>query len=241
MGRNKLISKRKTVNLARQDILLDGKSMFYEVEAYKTLRTNLMFALVKTGCKKILITSSVSKEGKSTICINLAREMAQAKNKVLVIDCDLRKPRLHKFFKTKCVPGLSNYLVGDTPISDIINPTDTENLDIIYSGVVPPNPAEMLDSAEMRDFIEQVEQSYNYILIDCAPLMPVSDALVVSKLVDGAVHVILQDFTTHPMVEESLSKLEFASVKLLGFVLNGVKYSDANRYGKYSKYSRYGN
>lgn len=221
----------------RSDLILDlVKSHFNEIEAYRTLRTNISFSLVqKEGAKVIIVTSSVAKEGKSTVSLNLARIMAQANSKVLIIDCDLRKPRLHKFYRTKCIPGVSNVLIGECDVSQIVNKTDEENLSVIYSGTIPPNPAEMLGSDEMKKFIEKLRQQYDYIILDTPPVLPVADALVLSQLADGAIIVALQGYTTHSMLKNSLSKLEFAKAKTLGIVLNGATPEKEKKYNRYSK------
>lgn len=217
-------------NTPRQDLLLNKSFNATEIEAYKTIRTSLFFTLVhKEGCKKILVTSSISKEGKSTVCINLALTVAQTGAKVITVDCDLRKPRLHKFFKAKCIPGLSNYLIGRCGLDEIIKTTDNPNLSVIYSGIIPPNPAELLGSAEFRKLIDNLSSKYDYIFLDCPPLLEVSDALETSKITDGLILVTRHKYTSHKFINQSLKKIEFANVKILGFVLNDVP-KKKNRY-----------
>ena len=232
-----LTKKRIDVgNEPRKDMLLNEDSDPSEIEAYKTIRTNLFFTLVhSSGCKKISVTSSVSKEGKSTVCVNLAKTIAQTNVKVLLIDCDLRKPRLHKFFKAKCVPGLSNYLIGKNPLEQIINKTGEQNLSIIYSGTIPPNPAEILGSEEFKNCIDELSKSYDYILLDCPPLLEVTDAMEVSKSIDGTLIVTRQNFTSHAFLIQSLKKLEFAGSKILGFILNDVTKKKNRYYYRYIK------
>lgn len=224
--------------IQRQDILLNNTSNFAEFEAYKILRTNLFFSLVKNDspCKTIMMTSAVSREGKSTVCMNLARVMSQTKNKVLIIDCDLRKPRLHKFFNTKCVPGLSNVLIGENTIEEVLNPTDEPNLSAIYSGVIPLNPAEMLGSEEMKRVLNQLKERFDYILLDCTPVLPVADSLVISSFVNDVLIVAMQNYTTKSILKEAVSKLEFAGARIMGIILNGLDIKEDNKYKKYSKY-----
>jgi capsular exopolysaccharide synthesis family protein len=226
--------KEQKSNIPRQDLLLNKEFDATEIEAYRTIRTSLFFTLVnKEGNKKILITSSVSKEGKSTVCINLALTVAQTEAKVLVIDCDLRKPRIHKFFKAKCIPGLSNYLIGQSKLEEIIKPTVNPNLSVIYAGIVPPNPAELLASVEFKKLIEELEKKYNYIFLDCPPLLEVSDALEASKLTDGLILVTRHKYTSHKFINQSLKKIEFANVKILGFILNDVPKKKSRYYYRY--------
>lgn len=214
----------------RRDLLITNEFDSTEIEAYKTIRTSLFFTLVHNdGCKKILVTSSISKEGKSTVCINLALTVAQTDAKVLVIDCDLRKPRIHKFFKSKCVPGLSNYLIGRSGLDEIIKSTNIPNLSVMYSGIIPPNPGELLGSLEFKKLLENLSEKYDYIFLDCPPLLEVSDALETSKNTDGMLLVTRHKYTSHKFINQSLKKIEFANVKILGFILNDVP-KKKNRY-----------
>lgn len=218
----------------RRDILLSNAFDTSEIEAYKTIRTSLYFSLVhQSGCKKILLASSVSKEGKSTVCINLAKTVAQTDNKVLVIDCDLRKPRIHRFYKAKSIPGITNYLIGQSSLDEIIKTTDTPNLSIIYSGIIPPNPAEVLGSTEFKELIDELSKRYDYIFLDCAPLLEVSDSLEVAKFIDGVVIVIRQNYTSHNFINQALKKLEFANIKVFGFILNDVPKKKSKYYYRY--------
>lgn len=231
----KLINKKTDVSSEiRKDLLIDKNFNPTETEAYKTIRTSLYFTLVHhSGCKRILVTSSVSKEGKSTVCINLAKTVSQTDAKVVVIDCDLRKPRLHKFYKAKCIPGLSNYLIGQSSLSDIIKPTDSPNLSLIYSGIIPPNPAEILGSLEFKKFIDELSKTYDYIFMDCPPLLEVTDALEASKASDGVILIARHNFTSHNFINQSLKKLEFANIKVLGFILNDVPKKKNKYYYRY--------
>ena len=215
--------------MPRKDLLLKDMDAT-EVEAFKTIRTSIFFSLVNVeGCKKVLFTSSVSKEGKSTVGVNLAITVAMTNAKVLMLDCDLRKPRIHKFFKEKSIPGLSNYLLGENDLDSIIKQTEYPNLHIIYSGAIPPNPVELLDGKTFSQLVDTLAERYDYIFIDCPPLLEVADALVVSKLCSGTVLITRQKYTTHKFIQQSLKKLEFANVKVLGFVLNDVP-KKKNRY-----------
>ncbi|MDD4003229.1 MAG: CpsD/CapB family tyrosine-protein kinase [Clostridia bacterium] len=227
---NKKRKKIDITNEPRKDLLIDKSFDATEIEAYKTIRTSLYFSLVHhAGCKRLLMASSVSKEGKTTVCVNLAKTVAQTDSKVLIIDCDLRKPRIHRFFKSKSIPGLTNYLIGQSSLDEIIKNTDTPNLSVIYSGLIPPNPAEVLASTEFKLLIEELSKKYDYIFFDCAPLLEVSDALEVSKFVDGVILMARQNYTSHNFINQTLKKLEFANIKVFGFILNDMP-KKKNRY-----------
>ena len=223
--------KEDKSNQPRKDLLITRDFDATEIESFKTIRTSLFFTLVNNEkCKRILVTSSVSKEGKSTVCINLALTVAQTNVKVIVIDCDLRKPRLHKFFKAKCIPGLSNYLIGRSTLDEVIKPTtENSNLSVMYSGIIPPNPAELLGSIEFKKLLDDLSQKYDYIFLDCPPLLEVSDALEASKSTDGILLVARHKYTSHKFINQSLKKVEFANCKILGFILNDVP-KKKNRY-----------
>lgn len=182
----------------------------------------------------MIITSSVPNEGKSLNCCNLAITMAQTNSRVLIIDCDLRKPTVHKLFKLKGIPGLSELLAGMSGFADCIHSSGYQNLDILCAGTVPPNPAELLSSETMDKVLEILSAKYDYILLDTPPVNVVADALVLSPKADGVVLVVREGVTTHPEMKHSLGSLEFSKVKVLGIILNGVE--TGARYG----YSRYG-
>ena len=203
---------------------------------------------MKKGCKTIVISSSTPNEGKTTTTINIAIALSQADQKVLLIDGDLRKPKIHHYFSVPNSPGLTNYLgskVGSgtdkkTDLFSLIHATEFENLSVLCSGSIPPNPAEILGSEPMTEFLEEIGEDFNYIIIDTPPINVVSDALPVIRESDGVVLVVRSNQSTHPEIQRAISALEFIDAKILGFVVN---FADSNRtkygYGKYGRY-RYG-
>lgn len=212
---------------------------FAIVEAYKTLRTNLMFILPHEGCKKVVISSSNVGEGKSTTSINLAIAFAQMGSKVLLIDADMRRPSIYKKLKLANTKGLSSYLVGFCELDDIVSKVNPY-LDVITSGPIPPNPSEMLGSAKMDELLEALSESYDYIFMDMPPVNVVSDALILATKTDGMIFVIQDLITTHDDVQKAFSSIEFASVKLLGLVLNGSSKNLRSKYRyRYMTNSRY--
>lgn len=225
--------KKKVKQPLKKTPVLTKNSDFSVVEAYKTIRTNLMFATQNPGCKRVIITSTSPNEGKSMNCCNLAITLAQTDSKVLIIDCDLRKPTIHKWFKIKGIPGLSEVLAGMITVKQALHESDYPNLHIICGGTVPPNPAELLSSPAMDEMLGILSKEYEYILLDTPPINLVADALVLSAKTDGVVIIVRQGETTHPELKHALSSLEFAKAKVLGIILNGVE--NKGKYG-YSKY-----
>lgn len=230
--------KNKTVKkqLNRLNIL-NKNTDFATQEAFKTIRTNLMFSTSTTACKKILITGSAPGEGKSTVCSNLAIAIAQAGQRVLLIDSDLRAPVQHRFFRTKPLPGLSEALVNLKPVNEVIIAIGQSNLHLIPAGTIPPNPAELLASQNMDKLLETLSSQYDYILLDSPPLNLVSDALNLTSKVDGTVLIVRENTSEHRHVRETLQALEFANAKVLGMVLNASVKSRERRYD-YGTYTR---
>lgn len=216
-------------------------------EAYKTIRTNIMFSVMKKGCKKIVVSSSNPSEGKTTTTVNLAISIAQADQRVLLIDSDLRKPKVHHYFSISNSPGLTNYLsdtISSKKTADlfgVIHPTEYENLSVMCSGSIPPNPAELLGSELMADFLDEISKFYDYIIIDTPPINMVSDALPLIRECDGIVLVVRQNHTTHPDLQKAFESLDFIDAKILGVVVNfGDSKKGVGRYGKYANYGTYG-
>ena len=239
-----------------KDISMSPSLKFKVEEAYKSIRANIMFSVMKKGCKTIVVTSSVAGEGKTTSTVNLAITFAQAGQRVLLIDADLRKPKIHHYFSVSNNPGLTDY-IGSTvsgikkeqiDLFTIVHPTEYENLSVICSGTIPPNPAELLGSEPMHEFLTEISNDFDYIIIDTPPINIVSDALPIIRESDGVVLIVRYNSSTHPEVERAIASLEFIDAKILGFVVNFVetrsggkyKYGNYGRYGRYGRYSRYG-
>lgn len=232
--------------------IINAKTSFEIIEAYKATRTNIMFSLnSEKGCKKVVITSPTSGEGKTTTCINLACTFAETGAKVLIIDSDLRAPRLHRYIKLINEKGLSNILAGFNEADDCIIHTNRENLDCITSGPIPPNPVELISMDSMKELIGYLEAKYDYIFIDTPPLNIVTEALILSKYATGVILVTRQKYTMYKMVERAINSLKFASARIIGFIMNdvednkyvygGYKVNGGYRYGnKKSRYVRYG-
>jgi len=220
--KNRLSGRGKAKSGGRYDKIIDDNSKFIITEAYRALRSNLRYTLRKDGCKIIMINSPMPEDGKSTTCANLGITMAQTGAKVLLIDCDLRKGKLHRFFNFKSMPGLSDILSGLASETEVIRNTAYKNLYLLPMGSKPPNPAEMLASIHMEELIAKLAKSYDYIIIDTPPVNVVSDVIGLVKLVDGMLIVVRQAVTSHSNIASALSKYELVNANILGFVLNGV-------------------
>ncbi len=238
--RKDAINAGSPVSMKRAKVLND-KSSFHVKEAYKALRTNIVFTIPHDGAKRIIVTSALAGEGKSTNCLNMAISFAQTGAKVLIVDCDLRKPNVANLLNIPFAPGLSNVLANLNTIDSTIVHSDYANLDVIPSGDIPPNPSELLGSVAMSDVLDKLSGIYEYIFLDTAPINIVTDAAVMSKMVDGVLLVVRQGRTDRETVAEAIEKLSFVDANVLGFVLNG-RLSDIKmgyRYGK-NGYYRYG-
>ncbi|MCG0274841.1 MAG: CpsD/CapB family tyrosine-protein kinase [Thermosediminibacteraceae bacterium] len=205
-------------------------------EAFRMLRTNLQFASVDRPLKKIMVTSSVPQEGKSTVIANLAICIASAGSKVLLVDADLRRPNIYKLFLLENYKGLSNLLAENLPKDAVINKTKVENLHVITSGPVPPNPAEILGSARMKNFLDQVASEYDMVLIDAPPVNSVADASILSSLVDGVILVVEAGSTEREAAIVAKQQLEKVNARILGVVLNKVKQEKSGGYYYYYYY-----
>ncbi len=227
--------------------ILGKNSSFYVREAYKTLRTNIRFVISGEGCQKFCITSGLASEGKSITILNLAISFAETGKKVLLIDADMRRPSQARLLIEKASPGLSNVLAGLCSPEEAIRKEQYPNLDILFSGEIPPNPSELLGGERMRNLIEKAEKVYDYILVDTPPVGIVTDACVVASFLDGVLFLVRQNESDRDSVSQGIKLLELAGVKLLGFVLNGFSPEGGKYYGakykyrrKYYKYKKYG-
>ena len=230
----KKIAKKKEnaqATVARQqNIILDDDSPFIMQEAYKTLRTNLLFTLRGNGSKRFCITSTMPGEGKSITILNLAISIAQTGKKVLLIDADLRRPALARLLGDDLVPGMSNVLVGQVNIENAIRENVRTNLDVLYSGDVPPNPSELLGSEQMQDLIEAVSQEYDYVLVDAPPVNLVSDSCIIANFLDGIVLLARCGIARKDGVKQAINQLRITNSRVLGCVLNGVEMSTKKYY-----------
>ncbi|GAA0182404.1 CpsD/CapB family tyrosine-protein kinase [Clostridium sediminicola] len=216
----------------------DSKSV--AAEAFRTLRTNIQYSSIDKEIRTIMCTSAGPAEGKSSTIGNLALTLAGTDKKVLIIDCDMRKPSIHKKFRLSNATGLSDYLTGEVDLVDAIHKVESK-LDIITSGPVPPNPAEMLSSKKMKDFMEDLKQQYDYILLDTPPVIAVTDAQVLASEVDGVVLVVASKEADKDAVVRAKELLNKVNANILGVVLNKTELRSGKGYGySYQYYYYYG-
>ncbi len=213
--------KRSKISATATERNLTGRLPFAVVEAYKTVRTNLQFALTNSKKKQIVISSPMMGEGKSTTAINMAIAFSQLGCRVLIIDADLRKPSVHKKLKIQNTDGLSSVLVNLCPLEKAVEKVNA-NLDVLTSGPLPPNPSELLGSENMTALLKEVENKYDYVFIDTPPINLVSDALVLAPKTNGVVLVVRDRETTHEEMKRALNGVEFANTHLLGIILNSA-------------------
>lgn len=216
---------------------LDPRSSI--AEAYRSLRTNIQFAELEKPLKTILITSTGPAEGKSTTAANIAISIAQTGLKTLLLDCDLRKPFVHRYFNVPQEPGISNYLFGKTPLNNALLSTEYENLKIMTSGAIPPNPAELLSTVKLVNFLTELKEKFDFIIIDSPPILAVTDAVVLASRVDTVFLVIQAGRATIQGVTRAYIALKNVNAPLKGAIVNDLKAESFLRYGYYKYYYRY--
>ena len=200
-----------------------------DAEAYRSLRSNIEYSSFDDEYRVIVVTSSVPGEGKSTTAGNLAIALAQSGNKVLLVDCDMRKPSIHKKFKISNAAGTAELLLRKKSFEEVANDYN-ENLTIITAGKIPPNPSEMLASRAMTAFIKEMKNEFKYIILDTPPLQAVTDAQVLSTKADGVLLVVKAGSTKKELVSNSVDLINKVHGKVIGTVLNGVENKRNNYY-----------
>ncbi|WP_027308873.1 CpsD/CapB family tyrosine-protein kinase [Caloramator sp. ALD01] len=204
-------------------------------ESYRTLRTNIQFSSFDKDIKTIVVTSSAPGEGKSTTVGNLALVMAQSGKKVLLIDADLRKPTVHKKFKLSNQTGLTNILIEDKNPFEVIQKY-SDNLYILTSGILPPNPAEVVASNKLKNFINEMKNHFDYILLDSPPVIAVTDAQILSSFLDGVILVVSSGEAEKELVKKAKDLLDKVNANIIGVVLNKLELKSRKGYGYYYYY-----
>ncbi|MGH2575091.1 MAG: polysaccharide biosynthesis tyrosine autokinase, partial [Ignavibacteria bacterium] len=222
---------------SEQELILAYNADSAPAESFRTLRTRLQFSkLEPEPIKSILITSSIPKEGKTIISANLAASFSLS-SKVLLVDCDFRKPRLHNIFNQKRYPGLCDYLFGTVNFEGIVRKTQFENLSFISCGTIPTSPAELIASKHMQNFLNFIKPKFEYIIIDSPPIATVTDAELLSSYVDGTVVVSLANKTRLDLLINTIDTINRINDSFIGVVLNNFDYQAT--YGSYYKYYYY--
>lgn len=209
-------------------------------EAFRTLRTNIQFSSLDDSMKSIVITSTAPSEGKSTVIINLAITMAQAGKKVLILDCDLRKPSVHKKLNLPNNDGLTSILIGNAKLEECIISSKISNLYVLTCGAIPPNPSELLGSKKMKALLGELEELFDIVLIDSPPVIAVTDAQIISTFAQGVVLVAAYGQTEKAAIINAKDLLEKVKAHILGVVINKVP-EDSHGYGYGKYYNKYYN
>ncbi|MGV8983453.1 CpsD/CapB family tyrosine-protein kinase [Clostridium sp.] len=196
-------------------------------EAYKTLRTNIQFSKDNTEIKTLVVTSSSQNEGKSTTVFNLGNAFVECGKKVLIIDCDLRKPTLHKMYNVSSDKGLSNLLIGQVEVSEVLNKNLITGVDFIPCGSIPPNPSELLNSKHMELYLSEFRKDYDYIILDTPPICIVTDAQILAGKCDGTLLVVASGQVDKREFIEAKSLLDKVGANILGSILTKVKAGEA--------------
>ena len=244
-NRKELKNKEKLMN--EQKFMIGPHLSFAGAEAYKLLRTNIQFSFSEDTTnegKVIGVTSSIPGEGKSMTILNLAYTFAESNKRVLLIEGDMRLPTLANRLKLKQTPGLSNLLVGLNTVNDAIQHFSTAKegtqpvtVDVIVSGTIPPNPAELLSSSRLESLLKVLKRNYDYIFLDQPPVTAVTDALITSDKTDGIIVVVRNNHAARSGLAETMRQLKLVDAHILGFVFNGAA-DDGRKYYKKGYYKK---
>ncbi len=213
----------------------------HAAEAFRILRASLQFSTVDQSIKSLLITSPGPAEGKSTITANLGIVMAQAGARVILLDCDLRWPEQYRLFRVPNDNGLTDVLMGNMDLSQVLKDTSQPNLKIVTSGSLPPNPSELLASEKTTEIFAELNDMADIILIDSPPILMVADVAIISSIVDGCVLVIKSAKTKIDAVKQAKERLDKANARIVGTVLNAMESTEVYHYYDsyyYEKYNR---
>lgn len=231
------MARKKTLRslMSIRNIITMTEPKSLNSEQYRTIRTNIEYSSIDSQVKSLIITSAGPGEGKSTTAANLAVVFAQQGKKVLLVDADLRKPTVHFTFRLDNADGLTSILLKQISFEQAVHPSEEKNLDILTSGPIPPNPAELLSSKGMEDLLENIYECYDMVIFDTPPLLAVADPQILGNYVDGSIMVVSSGKTDKEKAAKAKEVLATCKSKLLGAVMNGKKIT------KNSYYAYYGN
>jgi len=225
----------------RQDqlILTDETLNTHFAEAYRTLRANISFSSVDREVKTVVVTSASPREGKTTTVVNLGIIMAQAGPRVLIVDSDFRRPSLHHLFGflpngNRTLPGLSNLIVGNSRLQDVVLPSGFARVSLVPAGIVPPNPNELLNSQRMKSVIEELQENADIVLFDTPPCLLYSDAYLLAPLTDGVLYVVRSGSQDKAAQRRVQRQLQQAKARMLGVVFNDAEAEESS--GTYAYY-----
>jgi succinoglycan biosynthesis transport protein ExoP len=217
--------------LTDHHVINDGDGYSETAEAYRQIRTNLQFLDVDHPARTIVITSSLPGEGKTTVAVNLAVVLAQSGLRVLLIEADMRRPRVTRYLGMISGAGLSNVLSGTARLTELIQPYGDGRLTVLAAGPMPPNPSEMLGSKQMKVLLAEARQHSDYVILDAPPLLPVTDGAVLAAAADGAILIARHGVTTDAQLRQAATNLHRIDAKLLGVLLNRIPPKAAESYG----------
>ena len=218
----------------RESYLLNkGNAPFSITEAYKALRTNVLFSLPQESQKVIGVTSSERGDGKTTTAINLALSLCEVGKSVILLECDFRLPTLVKKTGIRTVRGFSDMLIGSVEKEKVIKTLPNSKLNVLPAGRIPKDPTALLQSSAMKEFIEECRSTYDYIVVDLPPVNVVADALIMSEFIDGFLLVIRHGVSEFNRIQETIKRLEISKANIIGFAYNGSKLSEKKYYSKY--------
>jgi succinoglycan biosynthesis transport protein ExoP len=228
-------------NAVKRPLIVQDDPHSQRAESFRTLRTNLQFLEVEPGTKSFVMTSSIPHEGKTTTSANLAIVIADSGTRVAIIDADLRRPKLAGYMGLEGAVGLSDVLIGKARLSDVLQPWGDGNLSVLPAGTMPPNPSELLGSRAMSALLAELEENFDIVIVDLPPLLPVTDAAIVSKLTRGTLVVVAAGRTQRAELAGAIAALENVGAPVAGVILTMLptKGPDAYGYGGYG-YGRYG-
>lgn len=206
-------------------------------ESYRSLRTNIQYSSIDKQVKTLVVTSSNAGEGKSTVAGNLAYTFFQSGKRVLIIDCDLRKPSLHRKFNVSNEVGLTDVLVGTSELNKVMKKID-DNLYLLTTGTLPPNPAEIIGSNTMENFLDECKINFDYIILDTPPILPVTDSKLLAIKADATVLVVRSEISKLKHVSQAFKELGKVNANVIGTILNDVEMRSEKLYYDYSNKSK---
>jgi succinoglycan biosynthesis transport protein ExoP len=236
-GRGRRPKARRRVDSPERDMIVHLEPRSSSAECCRTIRTNITFQSADNPLKTIAITSAMPRDGKTMVALNLATALAQSGQRVLIIDTDLRKPRLHRALKLPSGPGVTSFIAGEAAVDELLLQTEIPGVTLLRCGPIPPNPSELLHTKRFAELISQARSRFDTVIFDSPPLGAVTDPAIISTQVDGTILVVRSGTTTRGGVDAALRQLHGVSARIIGAVLNGVDLTDSN-YGSYYAYYR---
>jgi len=236
-SKSKSKSKRKRRSVIKEIFSITNKNApTHYVESYKMIANNIEFIAIAQDCKTIMVTSAIENEGKTNCVVNLSLALSGYGKKVCLVDCDLRKPSIHRLQRHSS--GLAYVLKGEVTLEEAIFKHDESDLDILLAGLIPPNPTELLASTKMQKIIEQLKEKYDYVIFDTPPCIGISDVSVLGRYMDAVIITIKHNSTDKKLAARAKQNLESAGINVIGSIL--TEYNADSDLSDYSYYYSYG-